>query len=560
MRPSRNQFVDNHAPATVAAAVVLGTIGLARAAAVEPYSFGQLVVQATSPALTDAQEAAFPFGSSPLDRTLGAAVTGSQASAGLVLDAATFRVDGSGVGTNNRNPGHFGGYSNVSAVRFRHYYAYSPTLPWGAEVTLEARFSVSGALGFRYVDVPGGAGVDLDLGPALGYGEAEPSLFPVFPYELHARPLDSHTTTPGDLTASFTRSGDLPALSLAGASASQPVTTSPASLPMSGTFAFQFPARIGERFSLGQVVAAGVAAGTNAENVDPDDPRAGAQATWSANLTVPAFALPGGVELREAPRHEVATLQCDPAGVWIEPIGRPRFPAQDGYALVEGDVVLNTSAHEVTVLFEDGAKAALFPNGTLEVGTLRSPTVAETIVKLLAGKLSFETLFGAGPRPRVVTSTAAVAVRGTRYEMEYGEADRLGALDLSVSAGTVDVTDVLGRSYAVTGGESLRLDLPLPPGGATTGDFDRDADVDGDDFLRWQRGAGTNAGAFRFDGDGDGNGTVDRDDLAIWATQFGTAGAAAAGSAPEPPTRLLLAAAIAGLLAGRLPARRADSR
>jgi hypothetical protein len=68
------------------------------------------------------------------------------------------------------------------------------------------------------------------------------------------------------------------------------------------------------------------------------------------------------------------------------------------------------------------------------------------------------------------------------------------------------------------------------------GDYDGDADVDGNDFLQWQRYLGrTNTGATGDplpDGDQDGN--VDGDDLAIWRDNFG-AGA-------EPPQ--LLSAAV----------------
>jgi hypothetical protein len=79
-------------------------------------------------------------------------------------------------------------------------------------------------------------------------------------------------------------------------------------------------------------------------------------------------------------------------------------------------------------------------------------------------------------------------------------------------------------------------------------DFDADGDVDGADFLRWQRGFGT--GTTLAQGNADGDGDVDAADLAIWKNQFGTTGLAtgAAGSVPEP-TGLGLSAAALGLLA-----------
>jgi len=51
-------------------------------------------------------------------------------------------------------------------------------------------------------------------------------------------------------------------------------------------------------------------------------------------------------------------------------------------------------------------------------------------------------------------------------------------------------------------------------------DFDNDNDIDGADFLAWQRGFGT-ASASPADGDANNDNNVDGDDLSIWETQFG---------------------------------------
>ncbi len=67
------------------------------------------------------------------------------------------------------------------------------------------------------------------------------------------------------------------------------------------------------------------------------------------------------------------------------------------------------------------------------------------------------------------------------------------------------------------------------------GNFDGDADVDGSDFLIWQRGLGT-ASPVHAQGDGDEDGDVDAADLAVWrasyATSYAAAPAAAVASAP----------------------------
>ncbi|BBO32935.1 hypothetical protein PLANPX_2547 [Lacipirellula parvula] len=75
-------------------------------------------------------------------------------------------------------------------------------------------------------------------------------------------------------------------------------------------------------------------------------------------------------------------------------------------------------------------------------------------------------------------------------------------------------------------------------------DFDADGDVDGADFLRWQRGFGT--GTTLAQGNADGDSDVDADDLAIWKTQYGMTGLATGATAavPEPASITLLGAAL----------------
>ncbi|MBA3481607.1 MAG: hypothetical protein H0T51_07315 [Pirellulales bacterium] len=62
-------------------------------------------------------------------------------------------------------------------------------------------------------------------------------------------------------------------------------------------------------------------------------------------------------------------------------------------------------------------------------------------------------------------------------------------------------------------------------------DFDQDNDVDGHDFLTWQRNLGTTTGAVQSQGSVNGDGDVDGDDLAVWKQQFGESiSASATGS------------------------------
>ncbi|MEM8946214.1 MAG: ASPIC/UnbV domain-containing protein, partial [Planctomycetota bacterium] len=66
-------------------------------------------------------------------------------------------------------------------------------------------------------------------------------------------------------------------------------------------------------------------------------------------------------------------------------------------------------------------------------------------------------------------------------------------------------------------------------------DFDQDSDVDGQDFLAWQRGFGT-AQPAHSDGDTDLDGDVDGADLAIWQSLYGgtTAASTANDDSPAP--------------------------
>jgi hypothetical protein len=100
---------------------------------------------------------------------------------------------------------------------------------------------------------------------------------------------------------------------------------------------------------------------------------------------------------------------------------------------------------------------------------------------------------------------------------------------------------------------------------AASADFDGDTDVDGSDFLVWQRGVELANGATRSQGNADGDEDVDSEDLAIWKSQFGsgsTGGIHTVGVMPEPHGQLLaiLACTAARGFAGRRTACRGVRR
>ena len=109
------------------------------------------------------------------------------------------------------------------------------------------------------------------------------------------------------------------------------------------------------------------------------------------------------------------------------------------------------------------------------------------------------------------------------------EFDQRGAPFVRVFGGRIDIGAV--------------EDQPIP----ASADFDTDGDVDGADFLAWQRGFGT-PGADKTDGDADNDNDVDGVDLGIWETNYGSGATllAAVTSGPSPvASAALIDAAIA---------------
>jgi hypothetical protein len=77
-------------------------------------------------------------------------------------------------------------------------------------------------------------------------------------------------------------------------------------------------------------------------------------------------------------------------------------------------------------------------------------------------------------------------------------------------------------------------------------DFDQDFDVDGNDFLIWQRGNGLPGGVA--EGDANGDGAVNGMDLEIWKGRFGSTGdAATAATASVPEPAAILQAGMLGM-------------
>jgi hypothetical protein len=117
-----------------------------------------------------------------------------------------------------------------------------------------------------------------------------------------------------------------------------------------------------------------------------------------------------------------------------------------------------------------------------------------------------------------------------------GDVGAWTALDI-VTAGADFVPTYVGIRASNRGAID---DIAWTPASALAdADFDEDGDIDGSDFLSWQRGFGV--GSTLAEGDANGDMIVDDADLAIWETQYGTTPLVSATTAvPEPATAFLL--------------------
>ncbi len=119
--------------------------------------------------------------------------------------------------------------------------------------------------------------------------------------------------------------------------------------------------------------------------------------------------------------------------------------------------------------------------------------------------------------------TSAVGMFSASYTLSFSDENLAGAIGL--------------------GSMTLSLTGNVEAAFVESADFDDDGDVDGRDFLIWQRGFGT--GSTFATGDANGDGLVNDADLAIWQAQYGTVPELQASTiaVPEPHTLLLISLA-----------------
>ncbi len=196
------------------------------------------------------------------------------------------------------------------------------------------------------------------------------------------------------------------------------------------------------------------------------------------------------------------------------------FIGGDQFAFLQTGEVIEDQGDEWTFLAVSYDSDVLLDNAAFYWGT----DVPEEEVTQLACTAFCD--LNAGP----------VAVSGVNFYV--GKTDAAPAANTSIE-GFVDDVRLYSSMLSTEEIEAVRLEGITPPGLAS--DFDKDGDVDGDDFLIWQAQFGK-AGDGNT-GDADENGKVDGDDFLIWQAQFGTGvepdGALSRG-VPEPTSLSLM--------------------
>ena len=152
---------------------------------------------------------------------------------------------------------------------------------------------------------------------------------------------------------------------------------------------------------------------------------------------------------------------------------------------------------------------------------------------------------------RVQKTTSGADVTAILDDGVVGKLDIMGTESVSgATLTTLDFDSVaifVGKLFGA-GSVSTFSNIEITTGNAPSenADFDGNGDVDGNDFLIWQRGSGAAGGLA--EGDANGDGFVDTLDLGIWENQFGTAPLSAVVAAvPEPASLALFGVALAML-------------
>lgn len=212
-------------------------------------------------------------------------------------------------------------------------------------------------------------------------------------------------------------------------------------------------------------------------------------------------------------------------------------------------IVEFTGRHNNIVLTIDPATggAALQNESPLFGATIDGYTITSATGKLLTGNASWHSLADQSLSTWDEADNSN-AFRITEFNPRGTTALPGGGTVLNLGTPVSTAGGVLASDFSVrfslSNGQTLQglvVVGALPTAGGKQGDADGDFDVDGADFLIWQRTLGSNV-APGSGADWNNSGTITAADLTIWKASFASAtaaGAGAAGAVPEPASCLL---------------------
>lgn len=180
--------------------------------------------------------------------------------------------------------------------------------------------------------------------------------------------------------------------------------------------------------------------------------------------------------------------------------------------------------------------------GTLVLSNAANSYTGDTML-LAGGPLSIT-------NPYLADGADVYLTTGSFFNLNFGSADTIRSLYIDGVPQPIGTygSSTPATSALITGSGTLNV-TALPS--LDNADFDDDDDVDGNDFLIWQRGLGTAGGQPQ--GNANGVGNIDGADLAIWRAQFGPGGPATptVASVPEPTAAFMALATAVGIAALR---------